>query len=125
MLRLTALGIMGLAFLGAGRQVDQTSPKATTTSNRIKACVRLEHEVGQLPLEIKVGDQTVRFVQWKAADEKATELIGFTAEIPSDIHWTVEAGDERFDGNGDDWLNPHGVVGPKVKPIRAMTLCAN
>lgn len=125
MLRLTALGIMGLAFLGAGRQADSASPKATTTSNRIKACVRLEHEVGQLPLEIKVGDQTVRFVQWKAADEKATELIGFTAEIPSDIHWTVEAGDERFDGNGDDWLNPHGVVGPKVKPIRAMTLCAN
>ncbi len=124
MLRLTALGIMGLAFLGAGRQVDQTSTKSTT-SNRIKACVRLEHEVGQLPLEVRVGDQVVRFVQWKAADEKATELIGFTAEIPSDVHWTVEAGDERFDGNGDDWLNPHGVVGPKVKPIRAMTLCAN
>jgi hypothetical protein len=124
MLRLTALGLMGLAFLGAGRQVDQASTK-TTSSHRVQACVRLEREVGQLPLEVKVGEQTVRFVQWKAADAAASELIGFTAEIPSDVHWTVEAGDERFDGNGDDWLNPHGVVGPKVKPIRAMTLCAN
>ncbi len=124
MLRLTALGFLALGFLGAGRQAGDASAKPAT-ANRIKACVRLEREVGQLPLEIKVGDQTVRFVQWKAADEKATELIGFTAEIPSDVHWTVEAGDERFDGNGDDWLNPHGVVGPKVKPIRAMTLCAN
>jgi hypothetical protein len=124
MLRLTALGILALTFLGTGRQADPASPKASTPQ-RLKACVRLEHEIGQLPLEVKVGDRVVRFVQWKAADEKATELIGFTAEVPSDVRWTVEAGQERFEGDGDDWLNPHGVVGPKVKPIHAMTLCAD
>jgi hypothetical protein len=125
MIRLAALGVMALGFLGVGRQAQQQPATKATEAAKVKACVRLEHEVGQLPLEVRVGDQTVRFVQWKAADEKATELIGFTAEIPSEVHWTVEAGNERFDGNGDDWLNPHGVVGPKVKPIRAMTLCAN
>jgi len=124
MLRLTALGVLAMTFLGTGRQADQASAKSAPAA-RLKACVRLEREIGQLPLQVKVGDHTVRFVQWKAADEKAADLIGFTAEVPADVRWTVEAGEERFDGNGDDWLNPHGVVGPKVKPIRAMTLCAD
>jgi hypothetical protein len=87
-------------------------------------CVRLAGEqIGQLPLSVQVGGQQVEFLEWKATDITASELIGFTAQAADEIRFTVEAGDREF-AAGSNWLHPAGVVGPQVKAIRSVTVCA-
>ena len=88
-------------------------------------CVRLAGEqIGQLPLAVWVGGQRVEFLEWKATDISATSLIGFTAQAPQTVRFTVEAG-ERLFAASHNWLHPAGVVGPQVKAISALTVCAN
>lgn len=87
-------------------------------------CVRLEgSQIGQLPLTLTVGGQTVALKEWKATDITATELIGFTAEAPEAVRFEVEAGGATFEA-GANWLHPAGVIGPQVKAIDALTICA-
>ncbi|MBS1151280.1 MAG: hypothetical protein H6Q89_2978 [Myxococcaceae bacterium] len=97
-----------------------TSPAAAPAE-----CVRLSgSQIGQLPLVVDLAGQRVEFTEWKATDITATELIGFTAQAPTDFHFTVEAGGSKFPATAN-WLHPAGVVGPQVRPIRALTICAN
>lgn len=87
-------------------------------------CVRLTGaQIGQLPLTFQVGGQAFEVVEWKATDITATELIGFTAKGPQSARFEVEAGGVRFDASSN-WLHPAGVIGPHVKPIAAITVCA-
>ena len=87
-------------------------------------CVRVSGtQIGQLPLVVQVAGQTIEFVEWKATDITASELIGFTAQASGELRFTVEAGDSTFPATAN-WLHPAGVVGPQVKPIRVVTVCA-
>lgn len=114
MVRLLTLAIVAFS-------VTERPPAAPTVE---RACVRLSGEqIGQLPLAVQVGGQRVEFLEWKATDITATTLIGFTAQAPEDVQFTVEAGDRQF-AAGANWLHPAGVVGPQVKPISALTVCA-
>ncbi len=88
------------------------------------ACVRLSGtQIGQLPLVVNVGGQKVEFVEWKATDITAQSLVGFTAQAPREVRFTVQAGTETFDTTAN-WLHPLGVVGPRAHRISALTVCA-
>jgi hypothetical protein len=101
--------------------LGETAPAAAPPSE----CVRLSgSQIGQLPLTFEVAGQRVELVEWKATDITATELIGFTANAPDGVRFTVEAGTSSYEA-GANWLHPAGVVGPQVKPIHALTVCAN
>src|SRR4051812_10449934 len=113
MVRLLTLAVMAFSL---GDKVEGASPTPE--------CVRLSGEqIGQLPLTLQVGGQRVEFLEWKATDITASTLIGFTAQAPEDVRFSVEAGDQRFAASAN-WLHPAGVIGPQVKPIRALTVCA-
>ena len=89
----------------------------------VSECVRLSgSQIGQLPLIIEVAGQKVEFLEWKATDITANELIGFTVQAADALQFTVEAGDAKFEASAN-WLHPAGVVGPQVKPIRALIVC--
>jgi hypothetical protein len=96
----------------------KSTPPATESE-----CVRLSgSQIGQLPLIVEVAGQKVEFIEWKATDITADELIGFTVQASDALRFTVEAGDSTFSGSAN-WIHPSGVVGPQVKPIRALTVC--
>lgn len=87
-------------------------------------CVRLEgDDVGRLPLDLRVGGRTVRLAEWTQVDESSREVVGFAAHLPADVMFTVKVGDEHFIGAEPRWLNPHGVVGPRVHGIEQVTFC--
>ncbi len=88
-------------------------------------CVRLSgSQIGQLPLVVQVGGHAVEFIEWKATDISAKELVGFTAHAPNAFRFTVEAGGSTLPASAN-WLHPAGVVGRQVKPIHTLTVCAN
>ncbi|MBL8911757.1 MAG: hypothetical protein JNM17_13780 [Archangium sp.] len=88
------------------------------------ACTRISKaQVGQLPLDVEVGGKTVRMVEWTIADETATDAVGFAAQLPADVEFTVQAGERTFRGKQGRWLHPDGVAGPRVKGIDALTFC--
>lgn len=96
----------------------------TPASAPAAECVRLSGpQIGALPLTFTVGGQTVALREWKATDITASELIGFTATAPESVRFEVEAGGAKFDATSN-WLHPAGVIGPQVKPIAAITVCA-
>jgi hypothetical protein len=66
----------------------------------------------------------VRLEEWTQADASSATVVGFAARLPSDVVFTVKAGDEEFEGRSGRWLNPHGVSGPRVHPIREVTFCS-
>ena len=112
MLRLLTLALMAFSL------TDPSSKAAKAE------CVRLSGEqIGQLPLTVQVGGQRVEFLEWKATDITASTLIGFTAQAPEEVRFTVEAGGQQFPATAN-WLHPAGVVGPQVKAIQTLTLCA-
>ena len=87
-------------------------------------CVRLGgSQIGQLPLTVVVGGQTVALREWKATDITASQLVGFTADAPETVRFEVEAGGAKFPASAN-WLHPAGVIGPQVKAIDAITVCA-
>jgi hypothetical protein len=89
-------------------------------------CTRVSgSRIGQLPLEVKLGEQTVRLTEWTAGDAVSTAVVGFAAEFPAGVTFTVEAGDRTFAGDSPRWLNPLGVAGPRVHGIDALTFCAH
>ncbi len=79
--------------------------------------------IGQLPLVVDVGGTQVRFTEWSAKDADVQELIGFRAAATGPVSFVVRAGSESFDGDGTQWQNPRGVVGPAVHGIEQLTLC--
>ncbi|MFT3711603.1 MAG: hypothetical protein QM817_28535 [Archangium sp.] len=90
----------------------------------VTQCARItKSQIGQLPLDVEVGGKTVRLVEWTIADETATDAVGFAAQLPSDVTFTVKAGDREFHGNQPRWLHPEGVAGPRVRGIDAVTFC--
>ena len=98
---------------------------AEPTPPPLSTCVRLSgSQIGQLPLIVELAGKKVEFTEWKATDITASELVGFTAQAPDDFRFTVEAGDSKFPATAN-WLHPAGVVGPQVKAIGALTICAN
>lgn len=87
-------------------------------------CVRLSGaQIGQLPLTVELEGRKVEFVEWKATDITAHDLIGFTAQATGSVRFTVRAGDREFAADAN-WIHPAGVVGPHVQPISAVTVCA-
>jgi hypothetical protein len=112
MVRLLALVSLSL--------IDQPVPPAPAAA----ACVRLEGaQIGQLPLVLSVAGSRVEFREWKVTDITALEQIGYAVEAPKGTRFTVEAGSQVFEASAN-WLHPAGVVGPSVRPIRALTVCA-
>ena len=107
--------------LTAAMLVFTVEPQAPTPRD----CVRLSgNQIGQLPLTLELAGQRIVFLEWKATDITASKLIGFTARAPDGMRFSVEAGERQFDASSN-WLHPAGVVGPRVKPIRALTVCAD
>lgn len=95
--------------------VNQSAPEG---------CARVSaDDVGRLPLELNVGGQPVLFAEWTATDETQTELVGFAAQLPANVVYTVRAGADVFVGQGSRWLHPAGLVGPKVHGIDQVTFC--
>lgn len=90
------------------------------------ACAKISKaQVGQLPLDVEVGGKTVRMVEWTIADETATDAVGFAAQLPADVEFTVQAGARSFRGTQGRWLHPDGVSGPRVKGIDAVMFCTS
>lgn len=91
-----------------------------------QTCTRVSGaSLGALPLEVEVGGKTVRFAEWTTADELSTDLVGFAAQLPSDVTFTVEAGERTFKSSSPRWLHPLGVQGPQVHGIDAVTFCTS
>jgi hypothetical protein len=89
-----------------------------------EGCARISaDELGQLPLELDVGGRTVRMAEWTATDETQTELVGFAAQLPADVIYTVRAGGDVFVGGQPRWLHPAGFVGPRAHGIDQVTFC--
>lgn len=89
-----------------------------------EGCARISAEdIGQLPLELDVGGQTVRLAEWTATDETQVDVVGFAAQVPAGVVYTVRAGGDVFVGAQPRWLHPAGLVGPKVHGIDQVTFC--
>lgn len=92
--------------------------------NVVTICADVDGSLlGQLPLTIELGGEPVVFGEWTMPDERSSDLVGFAASIPSDVSYTVLAGDESFRGASPRWLNPFGVAGPRVHAIDKITFC--
>lgn len=104
-----------LTISGSAATVVAAEPAPAT-------CVKIDH-VGALPLTVDVGGTKVEFTEWMAKDVDATELIGFRATTTGPVSFVVRAGGERFEGQGGQWMNPHGVVGAKVRAIDSLEVC--
>ncbi len=88
-------------------------------------CVRLSgSQIGQLPLVVELAGQKVQFLEWKATDITAQQLVGFTAQAPEEFRFTVQTDSATYLASAN-WLHPAGVVGPQVKAIESLTVCAN
>jgi hypothetical protein len=81
-------------------------------------------DLGALPLELELGSKTVRFAEWTMVDERSASVVGFAAQVPAGVSFTVRAGDETFHAQGSRWLHPRGVAGPRVHAIDSVTFCA-
>ena len=79
--------------------------------------------IGALPLTVDVGGVQVQFTEWMAKDVDAQELIGFRATTTGLVSFVVRAGGETFTGEGNEWMNPHGVVGSGVVGIQSLEVC--
>lgn len=92
--------------------------------NTVTICADVDSSLlGRLPLTIELGGEPVVFGEWTMPDEQSVDLVGFAASIPSDVSYTVKAGDDSFRGASPRWLNPFGVAGPRVHGIDRITFC--
>jgi len=79
--------------------------------------------LGELPLVVDVGGVEVRFVEWRTQTIDGKRFIGFRAQADETIVYRVGTEADSFAGASLDWMNPHGVEGPRVEPITSLTLC--
>jgi hypothetical protein len=122
-MRITA-ALISSVLLACVRPVAATHEPAGRAPAATTSCAIVEGDrLGQLPLTIQVGDVFVRFAEWTLPDALATGAVGFAADLPADVTFTVRAGGEDFSGTGARWLNPYGVDGPRVHPIERITFC--
>lgn len=126
----TTLTLSSLALAVVACHASRTASSGAVAAEREaceplpRACVTVSGQaLGQLPLEVPVGEGTVRFAEWTQADASSTAFVGFAAQVPEGIHYTVAAGGEQFEGQGSRWLNPRGVDGPRVHGIDEVTFC--
>ncbi|MBK7862990.1 MAG: hypothetical protein IPJ65_31160 [Archangiaceae bacterium] len=98
------------------------TPSITAPESAIPVCVRVT-QIGALPLTVEVDGLKVQFTEWMAKDVDASELIGFRVSAPAPVHFVVRSGRETFEGQGNRWVNPHGVVGSTVHPIDSLEVC--
>ncbi|MBL8936029.1 MAG: hypothetical protein JNM69_15840 [Archangium sp.] len=111
-----------VAVVGCDRPVAQTrvleAPAPVTTCASVDGAA-----LGQLPLNVALGDETIAFAEWSVADEQSTEVVGFAAHLPGDVKFTVKAGDDEYTSASPRWLHPRGVSGPRVHPVERITFC--
>ncbi|MBE2250918.1 MAG: hypothetical protein IAE78_15380 [Myxococcus sp.] len=111
-----------LFVMGCDRAVAPSSqpvaPLAVTTCASIAGA-----QLGQLPLTVELGDEAIAIAEWSVPDERSTDVVGFAAHLPVDVSFTVKAGDDVFRSASPRWLNPHGVSGPRVRPVERITFC--
>jgi hypothetical protein len=123
-MRNVIVGAAMIALCGTVPEAPASHLEATVSEVSLQSCKRVEGpELGALPLEVEVGGKTIRFAEWTTADELSTEVVGFAAQLPVGVTFTVEAGDRTFTGASSRWLNPEGVSGPRVHGIDALTFC--
>ncbi len=114
------IGVLSLS--GCTRDVPAT--RLEVSAGVLATCTRVSGlEIGALPLDIEVGGKLVRLAEWTTADAVTTDVVGFAAQLPPDVVFTVEAGDRTFHGDQPRWLHPLGVSGPRVHGIDALTFC--
>lgn len=113
-----------IAVAVSGSTPSKAASVAVSAPTVITTCTAVEGPMlGQLPLDIELGGEAVSFGEWTMPDERSTDLVGFAASIPSDVTYTVKAGDDEFRSGSPRWLNPFGVAGPRVHAIERITFC--
>lgn len=117
--------VIGAAVLALSSTVAQSLPaesiETTARDVSVQTCTRIEgSQLGALPLEVEVGDKTVRFAEWTTADELSPEVYGFATQLPVDVTFTVKAGERTFESASPRWLHPLDVSG---QPIDSVTFC--
>lgn len=123
-MRRVIVGVAVLTLCGCAREVPATRLEADLGLVSLPTCTRVSKEaLGRLPLEVEVGGKTVRLAEWTVADETSTAVVGFAAQLPAGVKFTVQAGEQTFTGQGARWLHPQGVSGPRVHPIDVLTFC--
>lgn len=124
-MRNVIVGAAVLAIVNAFPPEPATQLEVSAGELSLPTCTRLTRaSIGALPLEVELGGQRVRFREWTLADELSTEPVGFAAEVPAGVSYTVEAGGRTFHGASPRWLHPSGVSGPRSHGIDGLTLCA-
>lgn len=118
--------IIGIAAVVTGCAREPASRFEAPVARVATECARIsKSQIGQLPLDVELGGKTVRLTEWTIADETAIEAVGFAAQLPVDVVFTVQAGDRSFRGNQPRWLHPEGVSGPRVRGIDSVTFCTS
>lgn len=119
--------VIGAAVLALSSTMTQplpaTSIETSASAISVQSCTTVEgSQLGQLPLEVEVGDKTVRFSEWTNADEISPAVYGFATQLPMDVTFTVKAGDRTFTSASSRWLHPLDVSG---QPIDSVTFCTS
>lgn len=114
--------LTAVAVVGCDRPVAETpvvvAPEAVTTCASVDGAA-----LGQLPLNVALGDETIAFAEWSVPDEQSTDVVGFAAHLPGDVQFTVKAGDDEYTSASPRWMHPRGVSGPRVHPVERITFC--
>lgn len=113
--------LTAVAVVGCDRPVAEAplaAPKPVTTCASVDGA-----SLGQLPLNVTLGDETIAFAEWSTPDEQSTEVVGFAAHLPGDVNFTVKAGDDEYTSASPRWMHPRGVSGPRVHPVERITFC--
>ena len=118
------LGLLVVCGCAAEPRLAAAPHERCTATTEAPRCVELTAaDIGQLPLEVSVGNTRVSLAEWTTPDEASTQVVGFAAHTPDDVTFTVRAGPDEFAGSGPRWLHPAGVVGRNVHGIDAITFC--
>jgi len=114
--------ILVVAALGCDRPVAQ--PPVIAAPAPVTTCASVDGSaLGQLPLNIALGGETIAFAEWSVPDEHSTDVVGFAAHLPGDVKFTVKAGDDEYTSDSPRWMHPRGISGPRVHPVERITFC--
>lgn len=114
--------ILIVAALGCDRPVAQ--PLVIAAPERVTTCASVDgSSLGQLPLNVTLGDETIAFAEWSVPDEHSNDVVGFAAHLPGDVTFTVKAGDDEYRSDAPRWMHPRGISGPRVHPVERITFC--
>lgn len=124
-MRNVIFGAAVLAVVNALPREPAAELEVSVGEVELPVCKRVSRaSIGALPLEVELAGQHVRFMEWTLADELSTEPVGFAAQLPPGVSYSVEAGGRTFHGASPRWLHPAGVSGPRTHGIDAVTLCS-